>query len=432
MQPSMAALAGLLLILDLVTAIGCYSLRDFSRSRLDEVCRKHNNPARFGLILKRQERSLLALEFLFTLVTVIFVAFCVYWGKLLPFDSAAQTDWFSLLAKAFLLLALLLSVNVVLPWSVARVAGESFLYRTWPLINVMVWVTRPLGSLAREFDKFVHRVCGIEEPSEGDVATLTEEIRTVVDEGQRSGILESDARTMIHRVMELPEDDAAGIMTPRTDMVTISAETTLEEARRRLLDAGHTRVPVFGKNTDDVIGILYAKDLLKYTQVSQDETRLADIVRETFYVPETTGVDTLLESMKRKRVHLAVVLDEYGGVAGLVTLEDILEEIVGEIVDEYDAAVVEPIRQIEPHIAEVAARVHIDDLNEQFNLDLPEDADYDTLAGFVFSHLGHVPETGESFEWKQVRWTVLEADKRRILKLRMEIGPASDVAAEHP
>ncbi len=136
-----------------------------------------------------------------------------------------------------------------------------------------------------------------------------------------------------------------------------------------------------------------------------------DIVRQPFYVPESTGIDTLLQMMKTQRVHLAIVLDEYGGVAGLATMEDILEEIVGEIVDEFDNAETEPFRQISDAVTEVDARVHVDDVNERLKLALPDDRDYDTtIGGFAFSVLGHIPTAGESFEWEQAQFTILEAD----------------------
>ena len=143
---------------------------------------------------------------------------------------------------------------------------------------------------------------------------------------------------MIDRVMELHDEDAAAVMTPRTDMICLRVDASLEDARRQLLEAGHTRVPVIGETTDDIVGILYAKDILGHLKVdvSSAPGGLREVVREPFYVPETTGIDTLLETLKHEQVHLAIVLDEYGGVAGLVTLEDILEEIVGEIEDEYE------------------------------------------------------------------------------------------------
>jgi CBS domain containing-hemolysin-like protein len=220
--------------------------------------------------------------------------------------------------------------------------------------------------------------------------------------------------------MELSEEDVGAVMTPRTEMFCINRDVSLGDARTALLDAGHSRVPVIGDSPDDIVGLLYAKDLLRHTG-DGDDLPLTSILREPFYIPETTAVDQLLERMKRERFHMAIVLDEYGGVLGLVTLEDILEEIVGEIEDEHDPAEEEPIQQIDEWVAEVDGRVHIDDLNERFNYNLPENEDFDTIGGFVFSELGHVPEVGETLTWQSLRMTVVEADKRRIIKLRIEV-----------
>ena len=414
-------IAGLLLVIDFLVAVTCYSLRILSHNRLGKVCHKHNNETRFGMILNCQERAQLAAEIVYTFLTVTLAVHVTVQYVLSRPAPENFLDWVTYTAVGLLFFLVLLSVVVVFPLSIARVAGESFLFRIWPIVNSLVTVSLPVLSVACQIDRILHRLAGLEKPPNDATAALTEEIRTVIDEGQRKGILESEARTMIHRVMKLQEENVAAVMTPRTYMICIKSEATLEEARQRLIDAGHSRVPVIGKSTDDVIGILYAKDLLKYTGDNRNDRRLGDIVREPFYVPETTGINTLLETMKLNRVHLAVVLNEYSGVAGLVTLEDILEEIVGEIADEHDTEPAKPIQRIGPNIVEVEARVHIDDLNEQFGCDLAEAADYDTIGGFVFSHLGRIPESGETFNWQHARITVLEADKRKVLKLRIEV-----------
>jgi CBS domain containing-hemolysin-like protein len=283
-------------------------------------------------------------------------------------------------------------------------------------------VLSPILRVAGKFDQLAHRMAGVPEPDTGTLPTLTQEILSVVDEGQREGLIEAQARTMIHRVMELQQEDVAAIMTPRTEMHVLRVDAPLEEARNVLLDGGHSRVPVVGETTDDIIGILYAKDLLKHIHDANGGTiTLRDIVREAIYVPETTGIDKLLERMKREHVHIAIVIDEYSGVAGLVTLEDILEEIVGEITDEYDPEEEEDIHQISETIVEVDARVHVDELNELFQFDLPEDGDFETIGGFVFNHLGRVPKNREAFHWRNLQITVLNVGKRKIHKLRIEV-----------
>ena len=309
----------------------------------------------------------------------------------------------------------------MLPWSISRVASEALLYHTWPLMVGFLVLMRPLILLTGRFDTLVHRIAGRRDPGGEETSKIAEEIQSVVNEGEREGLLETRAGRMIHRVMELSEEDVGAVMTPRTEMFCIHQDVDLHAARAALLDAGHSRVPVIGDSPDDILGLLYAKDLLRHTAENGDDVALADLLREPTYIPETTAVDQLLERMKRERFHIAIVLDEYGGVLGLVTMEDILEEIVGEIEDEHDPDEAEPIQQIDEWIAEVDGRVHLDDLNERFNYDLPEDEDFDTIGGFVFSELGHIPEVDETLTWRTLRMTVLEADKRRVIKLRIEI-----------
>ncbi|MBW3540748.1 MAG: hemolysin family protein [Planctomycetes bacterium] len=399
------------------------SLREFSRSRLEEICRRRGRPDRFGQILKQHETAQRSLDIALALVVPALAAVVVVWRML--DRSAPHGPWQVVLAvlEAAGFVVALVALVAAVPWSVSRVAGESYLDRVWPLVRFLRMLLAPLETLAAAIDKFVHRLSGVPQEVETDAAAFAEEIMSVVDEGRREGVLESQAGTMIQRVIELQEEDVRAVMTPRTEMHTIPADATLEEARDALLEHGHSRLPVIGETTDDIVGILYAKDLLRCMNGENGpEFSLKDLVREPVYVPETAGIDTLLERMKREHVHIAIVIDEYSGVAGLVTMEDILEEIVGEIADEYDPHVEEePIQMIAPGVLEVESRVHIDDLNEEFGLELPEDEDYDTIGGFVFSQLGRVPRPRESFTWGKLAVTVLSAGKRKIHRLRIEI-----------
>ena len=419
-----------LLVVNFFLRLACYSLRDFSRKRLEEICQRREKPARFGKVLKQHEEALFAAELLFVLLLCVQLWAMFNWMGF-PGAEAAAAGRFALAWKSLASLVLLGLTWVVFPRSIAQVAGAGYIFHLWPLLALLCRCCAPLWSLAQKLDVIHHRLAGLGEPNQHESSQINEEILSVIDEGQREGLLERDALTMIHRVMELSEEDAGSVMTPRTDMFCISINASLADARQQLLQAGHTRVPVIGKSPDDIVGILYAKDLLNYVdqQPSGGKT-LKEITREPYYVPETTGIHSLLQNMKRKHVHLAIVLDEYGGVAGLVTMEDILEEIVGEIVDEYDKAEDEPITNLGPGIAEVDARVHIDDFNERFNLQLPEDGDFDTIGGFVFMQLGRVPSKGESFTWQNLKVTVLEANKRRIDKLHIEVDESLAAASQ--
>ena len=286
-------------------------------------------------------------------------------------------------------------IAVVLPWSLARVAGEPFLAASWPLIRLFTRASRPLVRFTNWFDTMLHRVVGIPEPTNG-TDLITEEIRSVIDEGQREGLLHHEARTMIHRVMELKDEDVVAVMTPRTDMHTVHAHCIDRRGAGGVLEFGHSACRWWGRTSTTSSAFSTPKDLLGYSNGQADDVSLRDVVRPPIYVPETTHIDRLLERMKKERVHIAIVIDEYSGVAGLVTMEDILEEIVGEITDEYDEEEDEGMRTVSADVIEVDGRVHIDDLNERFAFDLPEDGDFETIGGFVFTQTRSSAESSRS------------------------------------
>lgn len=419
----MTVLCLILFALLFAFSLSGYSLTGFSRTRLDEVSEKSGQGARFLEILRGWERAAIGLEVLrVSSVIGVLLTGIVAWD-LMPESAGTSDEIFNTVMKWLALSAGLAATGIVLPRAYARTTGESFLIRYWPAIQWAAAVSKPLTKIALWFDKVLHRLYDLDEPNPNDPDQLAEEIRTIADAGERTGALDAHASLMIDQVMDLKDADVASVMTPRTEMSYIKSDLSIEEARKEVLEVGHTRMPVIGKSTDDIVGILYAKDLLRYAGESADNpTSLPDICRKPFFVPETTSVDRLLQTMKRERVHLAIVLDEYGGVAGLVTMEDLLEEIVGEIDDEYDDTEPDPIKRLSPTVNELDARVHIDDLVEEFDYDLPEDRDrdYDTIGGFVVAHLGRIPKQDESFTWRDLKVTVLESDERRVQKIRIE------------
>lgn len=416
--------ASLLLAISILLAIWCYSLRNFSRSRLADLCRARGNEDRFGLILKQDETALALCEVLEWGTSCVGVALLAAWRYQGVVPSWQPViDLVGLVCGAFVAL-------MILPWSLSRVYGEQVLFRSWPLISMCTTLLRPLSHVMHRVDTLVHRIAGRQDPVPETVETLADELQSVVDEGEREGLLESRAGRILQRVMELREDDVRAVMTPRTDIVFVPVDAGLQEARRIILDSGHSRLPVIGQSPDDIVGILYARDLLSEFGNGETSSALSGLVHEPCYVPETTTIDDLLERMKRERLHMAIVLDEYGGVTGLVTMEDILEEIVGDIQDEFDEAQEEQIRHVDESTVDVDGRVHLDDLNERFGYDLPEDADFDTVGGFAFSELGRVPEPGESFTWRNLRITILEADKRKIIMLRIQTDQSLILAHE--
>jgi putative hemolysin len=240
-------------------------------------------------------------------------------------------------------------------------------------------------------------------------------------EGHPEGhTIEPSEREMIRGIISLEATSVHEIMVPRIDVVAVSIEDTLDEVIRVMMERGYSRIPLFEETIDDVVGVLYAKDIMRHLatdNVDRSAQNLRDLARPPFFVPESKRVDELLADMRANRVHLAIVVDEYGGTAGIVTIEDMLEEIVGEIEDEYDRE--EPtIEKVDETEVIVDARVSIDDLNELLGLHI-EGEDFDTVGGFVYHELGRIPLAGDEVQWDGLRMRVLSVLGRRIKKVRV-------------
>lgn len=404
-----------------LASIGARTLRDFSRSELQEICAKHDDSETFGEILRAHERTALGLEMWVVIGAAIAVGTGVAWG-FDHWEGALALRWEWVVLYSLVVGSLLALLKVWIPWTMTRLFAARFLYRTWPIWRVVSWFAAPLVWGAEVVDHLAHRVAGHALPDPSD-ESLEEEIRTIVTEGHREGLLEEDAREMIEGVIDLGDGDVVQIMTPRTDMHMIHVDLEWDELLSDVIKVGHTRIPVYAKSRDDIVGILYVKDMLPELAKAPDQPRrpLREILRKPQFVPETKAVDALLEMFQQTRTHIAIVLDEYGGVSGLVTIEDVLEEIVGEIVDEYDQDVEQGIHVVDENTVEALGRTHVEEVNAAMDLALPEDEDFDTIGGFVFSELGRVPMVGESLVWNDVvKVTVLEATRRRIDRVRVE------------
>jgi CBS domain containing-hemolysin-like protein len=244
-----------------------------------------------------------------------------------------------------------------------------------------------------------------------------ESLISLMEMGQANGGIEAEERAMIRGIIKLVGTAAREIMVPRIDIAAVDTEDTVEDVMAVIMERGYSRVPLYEGTIDNVVGVLYAKDFLRYLSRGAHPPTLKDIARPPYFIPESKKVDELLSEMRVNRVHLAIVVDEYGGTAGLVTIEDLLEEIVGEIEDEYDRTEV-TIERVGPDEAILDARVSIDDLNEIFDLAI-EGEDFDTVGGFVYHLLGRVPASGDEVCADGLRLRVLNIIGRRIKKVRI-------------
>ena len=248
------------------------------------------------------------------------------------------------------------------------------------------------------------------------------ELREVVDLAQQRGVVADDERRMIQSVFELGDTPAREVMVPRTEMVWIESDKTAGQATSLAVRSGHSRIPVIGENVDDVVGVVYLKDLVERTYYSNNggrDTKVSEVMRPAVFVPDSKPLDALLREMQRDRNHMALLVDEYGAIAGLVTIEDVLEEIVGEIADEYDTDEVAPVEELGDKRYRVSARLPIEDLGELYDIEFDEDLDVDTVGGLLALELGRVPLPGAEVTWDGLQ---LRAEGGRDHRGRVRIG----------
>lgn len=283
-------------------------------------------------------------------------------------------------------------------------------------------VTKPAVKLLSFSTNLVVKLFGFD-PNTDEESVTEEEIRMMVDVGQEKGVIEDAQKEMINNIFEFDDIDVSDIMTHRTDMYAVEAGDGLREVIDISVKQGYSRIPVYDEDPDNIIGIAYIKDLIQYIGRDLPENGLRSIMRKAYYVPDSKRCGELFKEMGESHVQMAIVVDEYGGTAGLVTLEDLLESIVGNIQDEYDNED-EEISRIDDATFTVDGITDIDEVGDLCGIEFPE-GDYDTLGGFIISRLGYLPLDGEmnSFEFKNFRFTVLSVEERRIGKVKVEILP---------
>ena len=244
-----------------------------------------------------------------------------------------------------------------------------------------------------------------------------EEIRGLISAGEKEGALEEEEKEMLHSVFEFGDTKVSEVMIPRVDMVAIDENIPLDSLLDLIKEKRHSRIPVYKENVDEIVGIFYVKDLLTLWREDK-EVRVKDVMRAAYFVPESKKVSDLLHQFQGKKVHMAIVVDEYGGIAGLVTLEDLLEEIVGEIRDEYDVEEV-IYQKLEDGSILADAKMDIEEANKKLKINIPEGSS-ETIGGFIFDFLGRVPRQGEEIKYKNLKITVVEANEHSLSKLRIK------------
>ena len=363
-----------------------------------------------------------------TLLTVKFDGPICRWLWELSGHISATWIIYGLTCLAMVLLTVIVfsTLGCILPRRLAFLNPEKAALRLVDLFAFFYGLLFPIYGLSALIASPFLRLSGINLNEDPDPVT-EDDILELIDAGEEIGAIEGVQKDMVANIFEFDDITAAEIMTPRTDVTAVDVEDTLPEALALAVENGYSRLPVFEEDIDHIIGILYIKDLLPYVgRTLPKSVTIRKLLRGTHFVPDTKRCNDLFEEMNKKHLQMAIVVDEYGGVAGIVTIEDLLESIVGNMQDEFDNEE-EEITQLDEDSFEVDGSLNIDELSELLDTELPE-GDYDTVAGFILDQLGHIPEEDQetSLEYKNLTFVVQEMDDRRIEQVLVRRNPESD------
>src|SRR5689334_7083525 len=401
-----------------------YSLRDFSRARLSDYLAL-NGKSRYLEPIVEHKNDLIFVTAMARLVANVLVLLCM----LRAFDNG-ERGWLAHYAMATAVtIVITLFCSVAVPHAASRHAAEAIIGVFAGFLLAQRIALIPLTKVMHGVDSLVAGLTGADatEPDQ-----IEQEILDVVQEGQKEGIVDQQEREMIESVIEFRDTQVGQIMTARPEIVALELHATLAEVKRTLEESGHSRVPVYDGTLDHIVGILYARDLLKHLGQPPEQFNVRSAIRPAVFVPEIKPLRDLLKEFRQQKVHIAIVADEYGGTAGLVTIEDILEELVGEISDEHEPIEPSMFKRLDDRTADVDARMYIGDVNRLLGLDLPDDAGYETLGGFISVQMGRIPPENATFEHEGTRYTITSAEPQKVNRVKIElpaVKPTAEAAA---
>ena len=342
-----------------------------------------------------------------SLATVIFIDFFA--------NKKMFNEGVTVVAATLVMTVVILVLGEIVPKTSAMKYSGKLSTAVAPVIWALSVLLTPVISLLDRLCRPLLRLVGADVKSEAPFVT-EEELKILLSMGEKEGVLETAENKMIHSIFEFSDTVAKEVMVPRPDMFCLDANSRVNEAFEKIFEDGHSRVPVYDGNPDNIVGIVMTKDLINI-RGRENEFVLKDIMRAPLFVPETKKLDELMRLMQSSRSHIAIVVDEYGVVAGLVTLEDLLEEIVGEIEDEFDKEE-KDLETLSDGSILINARLSVSDVNEKIGTKIPE-GDYDTIGGFVLSLIGRLPFVGDSTKYEELNITVEKIAKRRITRVRI-------------
>ncbi len=390
------------------------ALTSVSRIKIKNLAETGDKKARIIERLLAEPNKFLSTILVINSVAVI-IASTLATGLALEFSE----NWGELIATILLSLIVLIFCEIT-PKTAAVQNPERWARALVGLVRGAAWLLTPLITLLGWITSFLVRIFGGHLHRRGPFITEAE-LLMMVNASEEEGVLEEEEREMIHSIFELGDRPVRDIMIPRVDMITLEGEDTLEDAVNLIMQGGQSRIPVYEGTIDNIIGVLYAKDLLRHLRQGNLQGKVRDFVRPAYFVPESKKLDDLLHELQQQRIHIAIIVDEYGAVAGLVTIEDVVEEIIGDIQDEYDKEEV-LYEKVSDNEYIIDAKIGIDELNELLNTKLT-DQDYDTLGGFVYTQLDKIPSVGDEVRYHDLTFTVLSAKGRRITKVKVVRQP---------
>lgn len=326
----------------------------------------------------------------------------------------------SVFLATIIMTVLILIFGEITPKIIARNNSSAIAEFVVSIVYTLAFILKPVIFLLMLISKLIGRILGINMTSSQMMIT-EEDIISFVNVGNAEGIIEEDEKEMIHSIVTLGETTAKEVMTPRTSMLAFEGNKTINDVWDEIIENGFSRIPVYNETIDDIIGIIYVKDLMGHIKNGNLDLPISQFVRSAYYVPETKSIIEILKEFRNLQVHIAMVLDEYGGIVGLVTIEDLIEEIVGEIRDEYDDEDEEFYVKVAEGEYEVDAMIDIETLDKEFDINLPISEDYESLGGLIVTELGRICNVGDEITIGNIYLKVLEVEKMRVSKVLIKI-----------
>jgi gliding motility-associated protein GldE len=390
-----------------------FSLSQNEVQKLQEEEEKSKSARRAIRLLQKSKRLLSSILIGNTIVNVAAATVAALFFNRFIFNGTMKGS--KVFIEIVIVALIILFFSEISPKVLALKHASSYARNISLILTFVIKIFTPLSFL---FERLTHWIMVLFKIRKEPLFINEEELKTFIEVGEEKGTLDQTEREMIHSIFEFRDTLVKEVMVPRMDMVCLEKSTSFEKVLISVKEKGHSRIPVYSENVDNIVGILFVKDLFSYVNNEKEMPNLFNLLRKAYFVPENKLIDELLKEFQKERTHMAIVVDEYGGTAGLITLEDVIEEIVGEIRDEYDKE--KPlIRQEDVNTWIVDAKIDIEDLNETLGLTIPTEEDYESLGGFIFHLLGRIPQENEKILYQDYSLIVEKILRQRIKMVRI-------------